>query len=368
MDFTIEQATPDDDPAIRRLLANNPVPGSITVTYEREPNYFWGCDTMGPLCQVFVARHNPTGQVAGVACLATRPLYVNGQIETVGYLGQLRVDEPFRGRWLVSRAFRFFHQLQIDSETTGYITTIIEGNIQAEGLLVKRARRHFPLYQALDRICTAVVIVGRPKKNHASPYDIRRGSKQNLSAIVSFLGRHSSTKQFFPLFTEADFSTGSTTRGFQIEDFLLAYQGETLVGVIGLWDQSDYKQTTVQSYNNSLRRIKPFFNLGGRLLGFKPLPAPGQPLHFAYASFICVAENNPAIFKLLLRQVYNLTAQRGYAYLMVGLSERDPLLAEVGRYVHVPYYSRLYSVCWKEDLSFHEKLDGRVPYVEIATL
>jgi hypothetical protein len=98
------------------------------------------------------------------------------------------------------------------------------------------------------------------------------------------------------------------------------------------------------------------------------LPPPGQPIHYAFASFICIAHNNPDIFGALLRQVYNLAAGRGYSYLMLGLSERDPLLTVARQYAHIPYYSRLYTVCWKDEEAFHEKLDLRIPYVEIASL
>ncbi|HXW00306.1 MAG TPA: hypothetical protein VEC93_17945, partial [Anaerolineae bacterium] len=83
---------------------------------------------------------------------------------------------------------------------------------------------------------------------------------------------------------------------------------------------------------------------------------------------VCLAENNPDLFGILLQHVYNLAVERGYAYLMVGLSVRDPLLAVARRYTHIPYYSRLYTVCWPGEEQFHQKLDRRVPYVEIAAL
>ncbi|HXV42038.1 MAG TPA: hypothetical protein VEC96_03165, partial [Anaerolineae bacterium] len=164
MEFVFDLATPADEPAIRRLLASNPVPGRVTVTYEREPDYFLGCGTMGRFCQVLVARHQATGEVAAVASRSTRPLFVNGQVEEVGYIGQLRVDERFRGRWLVSAGFRFFHQLHADGRVAGYLTTIIEGNTEAQGILVDRARRHFPVYREIDRLCTLAIILRKPVK------------------------------------------------------------------------------------------------------------------------------------------------------------------------------------------------------------
>lgn len=382
-EFVFDLAGPDDEPAIRRLLAHNPVPGQVTVTYEREPDYFRGCATMGRFCQVLVARHRPSGQVAGVAARTTRPLFVNGQVEEVGYIGQLRVDDRFRGRWIVSAGFRFFHHLHADGRVAGYLTTIIEGNRQAQGILVKRARRHFPAYQEVDRLCTLAIILRSslprrlqarfstrtrtlPKQTQAG-YSLSLGSTAELSEIIAFLRRHGAAKQFFPAYTKDDFDD-PVTLDFSSEDFIVARRRDEIVGVIGLWDQSGYKQTIVHSYQNSLRWLRPFYNTAGRLLGVQPLPSPGRPIHFIYASFICIAGNDPHIFHLLLGQAYAEAAARGYAYLMVGLSIRDPLLLPAKRYAHIPYYSRLYTVCWQDGLSFHEKLDQRVPYVEIAAL
>ncbi|HEX9926493.1 MAG TPA: hypothetical protein VGD99_27840 [Anaerolineae bacterium] len=368
MEFIFELATPDDDPAIRRLLAENPVPGRVTVTYEREPNYFLGCGAMGRFCQVLVARRPIGGPVVAVATRTTRPLFINGQPEEVGYIGQLRVDRPFQGRWVVSGGFRFFHQLHADGRVRGYLTTIIEGNAQAEGILVRRARRHFPAYRELDRLCTAAIMLRRPQTIPASATEICRGSPAVLAEIVRFLYQHGAARQFFPVYCENDFNESPTTLGFRVEDFVLARQAGHIMGMMGLWDQSAYKQTMVQAYDNPLRSLRPVYNLGLRLIGAQPLPPPGRPIHFAYASFVCLAGNDPALFDLLLRHLYNLAAARGYAYLMVGLSARDPLLPVARRYAHIPYYSRLYSVCWKDEMSFHEELDDRLPYVEIAAL
>jgi hypothetical protein len=100
----------------------------------------------------------------------------------------------------------------------------------------------------------------------------------------------------------------------------------------------------------------------------RPLPSPGEQIRFAYASFICLANNDPDIFRVLLRHVYNLAVERGYAYLMIGLAEFDPLLDVARQYLHIPYRSRLYTACWPGEESFHQKLDYRLPYVEVATL
>lgn len=377
MDCTFALATSDDDASIRRLLATNPVPGHMTLVYEREPDYFVGCGTMGHFYQIAVGRQPATGTLMGLGCRATRPLFVNGQVEEVGYLGQLRIDQRFRGRWLLWRAFRYLRHLhQADQRVRGYITTIIEDNPVAQGVLVTHARQQLPAYRPVERVCTLALILARaalvldhlPRRTRA--YAIDHASWADVPGIVAFLREHGAQKQFFPAYTEQDFQRSPLTAGFRVEDFIVARRNEHIVGVLGLWDQSSYKQTVVCSYSGRLRQLRPLYTLGAWCVGAQPLPRPGEHLSYIYASFICVADNDPAIFGALLWRAYCLAARRGFAYLMVGLTARDPLLAVAQHYPHIPYYSQLYTVCWPDEPgpTLHERLDGRIPHIEIAAL
>ncbi|HEX8682368.1 MAG TPA: hypothetical protein VF707_08650, partial [Ardenticatenaceae bacterium] len=212
------------------------------------------------------------------------------------------------------------------------------------------------------------ILLRKPERVPPSPYQVERGSPEQVGEIVAFLREHGRARQFFPAYTEADFADSPLTRGFHAGDFLVARRAGIIVGVVGLWDQSGYKQTVVQAYGGALGMARLLANVGIRLAGAQPLPAPGQPLRFAYASFICMADNDPEIFRVLLRRVYNLAAERGYAFLMVGFAASDPLLEVARRYVHVPYRSTLYVAGWEDGREFYEQLDQRPPYVEVASL
>lgn len=374
MEWRIELATEEDDAAIRRLLKANPLPGSIVLTYEREPNYFLGCATMGRPCDVLIARHATSRRVGAVACRATRPVFLNGREEQIGYLGSLRVDKEFRGRWLVSRGFDFLAQLR-GSETLAFAAITAENRV-ARGMFIEHPRRHFPVFEEAARVSTLALIVRPSKRKMQSRCMVRRGQQSDLKDIVAFLRKHGSAKQFFPAYSEEDFSGNATTAGFRIEDFVLAIRGGEIAGTIGLWDQSAYKQTIVQQYTGALSWGRRLFNAGARLARAQPLPPPGEAVRFAYASFICVADNDPDVFRALLRHVYDLAAERGYAYLMVGLAENDPLFPVASRYLHLRYRSTLHTVRWKNsrqcDGGAHDdeltgKLDDRIAHAEIAT-
>jgi hypothetical protein len=368
MDVIFELATADDDAAIRRLLATSPVPGAVTLTYEREPSYFAGCATIGPFCQVLVARDRASGDVVGLACRAARRLFVNGQAEEVGYLSQLRVDARFRGRWLVSRGFEVLRNLHGDGRVAGYLATVTQENREALGILIDRRRRHFPAFRPVERLCTLAVTIGRSKPEVHDGCRVERAAPGDVPEIVGFFNRHGRAKQFFPVYIEEDFGGGPIVSGFRDGDFIVARRGGAIAGVVRLWDQSRFKQTVVRGYTGPLKRARPLYNAYARLRGRQPLPAPGEQIRLAYASFVCVQNDDPTVFRALLRHAYNLAAARRYAHLVVGLSARDPLLSVARTYAHIPYHSTLYTACWEDGGDFHERLDDRVPYAEVAAL
>lgn len=367
-DFSYELAGPEDDAALRRLLAGNPIPGNMTLTYEREPGYFRGCGTMGRFWQVLVARHGPDGKIAAVLCRATQPRFVNGEVTEVGYLGQLRVDHEFRGRGLVSAGVSALRKLHEDGRVGVYVTALIDGNDETRSILVERLRRYSLIFEEVCPIYNLALILRRPMPVPPSPCEVCGGSGASVGEVASFLREHGAAKQFFPVYEEGDFTGGALALGFGPGDFLLARREGELVGVMGLWDQSGYKQSMVRSYGGFLRWGRPLYDLWARAVGAQPLPPPGNKINFAYASFVCMAENDPDVFGVLLRHVYNLATRRGYAYLMVSLTGADPLLPVLRRYMHISYNSRLYTVRWEGEEGPCPRIDDRVPYVEPGAL
>lgn len=369
MRFSFELATEQDDPDLRRLLAANAMPGRITVTFEREPNYFMGCATMGHFWQVLVGRHQPSGDLAAVLCRATQPRFVNGQIKEIGYLGQLRVDRKYRGRWVLLHGLDALAARHADGRVSAYLSAISDENTTARGVLVDHPHPRFPIHREVTRIYTLGIILRRRRPVHTrrTPVEVERGAPGQLGDVVAFFRQHGSKRQFFPAYQATDF-TSDTTRGFRLQDLLIARQAGQILGVLGLWDQSAYKQSVVQAYAKPLRRLRPFYNLAARAVGIQPLPGSGEHIRSAYASFCCVADDDPEVFHALLQQVTRLAAERGLAYLMIGLADRDPLLPIAQKHPHIAYHSRLYVASWQDGHDFYEHLDGRVPYIEIAAL
>src|SRR6266567_3910159 len=187
MPLRVELSTPADDAAIRELLRRQPMPGRITIAYEREPDFSLGCRVSGEDCRILVARAGDQDDVVAVTCRSTRRMYVNGREQRLGYFGQLRVDERYRGRWIVSKGFSALKQLHDSDPLPAYVAAIVDGNREAVGVLVQNPRKHFPAFHAMANYCTFAIDVRRPKPPLPCDAQISPANSDQLGEIVEFL-------------------------------------------------------------------------------------------------------------------------------------------------------------------------------------
>lgn len=355
-----------DDPALRRLLASVPMPGAITVTFAREPDYFAAMRMTGREWQVLIAENAETGELAGVLCRCVQERFVNGAGARIAYWGQLRIKNEYQGSVFLPRAFAFAKGVYEKDPVDGNFAVIAEENPAAKRIFAEKHARLLPRFEPVARILTFGIMLGRRGARGTSrgSLAIERGSEIEISRIVSFLQQMGASRQLFPVYEASYF----VECGYDAVSFIAAKRRGRLVGIAGLWDQSGCKQTIVKSYGGLLGIARPFYNFASPLTGRPPLPAPGEKIRSAYLSFIAVEEQDPGIFSAILEEACRQASARGFVYLMLGLCEADPLAAVPRSLPHIPYCSTLYTVELAPDNPFHARLDGRIPYVEIATL
>jgi hypothetical protein len=369
-EFAIDLAQSSDDEAIQHLLEINHVPGRVELSSGRASSYFLGLGTMGRFYQVPVVRQRATGQILGLGYRGIQARFVNGEAEEIGYITDLLVDPRFQGRWVYARLLKMFRELHADGRATGYVG-IIAGKHErlVQNVLTTSGRIGLPEVRELVGYWTLALIVRRGQRARRGRTQVARATRADVPEVVSFLQRCGRSRQFYPIYSEQDFEPGAPlTRGFQIEDLLLARSVGRIVGTMGLWDRSGFKQTVVRAYHRPYNWARPLYDFGARLMGARPLPAPGERVRCAYASFICVEDDEPEVFGSLLEQTRGLAAERGSSHLMVGLTRHDPLLPIARGFLHVPYESRLFTVQFPNEPSLHERLDGRPPCLELAAV
>lgn len=366
--YAIEPARPSDDEALKQLAADNHMNGRFRVSLRREPSFFHAVKIQGPFYQVGVARDLESGRAIGCGTRAVRAAYLNGELAELGYLGGLRLDPRFRGGTLLARAYRTLRRWHEDGRAGLYVTTIIEDNHAVRQLLSSR-RAGLPCYHDWGRYHTLVIRPGRNRRPPAGDLRVQRGEPSRVAEIAECLNRNAKRRQFFPRYTAEELiQPGEHLRDFQIGDFHLAVKGDRLVGLAATWDQTAFKQTVLAGYGGMVNTVRPLYNLLARWGGLPRLPSPGSELKHCFVSFIAVDGDDLDVFGALLDSIQSYAAAQGYDYFLVGLHERDPLLAAAREYPHRDYVSRLYVVYWEDGAELCRSLDGRVPYLELAAL
>jgi hypothetical protein len=355
-------ATGSDDADIRRLLRENPMPGRISLSFEREPNYFADANLPGELKRTIIARDG--GRVVCVGNCMIRRRFVNGQPATVGYLGGLRLNASHAGRFEILRhGYEFFHQLQADRPADFYFTSIAADNERARTLL-ERGLPGMPSYEFTGEFVTVLI----PSKR-GQPV-LRFAATNNLSAeqLIELLNNHNRERQFAPCWSEDELAALQPL-GLQSDDFKSIGDSGRIDAVAALWDQRGFKQTVVRGYTPSLARARPVLNLATRLVGGAKLPAIGKVLNNAFVSHLASESHEPDILVQLISALRGSAAQRGIELLTLGFAANDPRMAVLRRnFRGREYHSRLYVVCWPGCGGAARELDGRTIAPEVALI
>lgn len=365
--FKLELANREDDADLRRILRENPMDGAISLTLRKEPSFFEDLSVEGNFSQVVVAREDESKKVVGFGVRSTKPLFINGEIKEIGYLGGLRLDKKFRGTMLVPRGYKLFSELHKDGRTPFYLTTIIEDNEYAKKILTSN-RMGMPQYNDFGLYNT--FIIQASNKNSRVNSKVIQADESHIEDIVKFVNDEGRKKQFYPAYSLADLTNpNGLLRGLKIEDILLHFNGAKIDGVLASWDQTSFRQTVVEKYSGLIRYAKPVINCVNQIRGIKPyLPKEGEMIDYSSAALIAVEGNNKRIFEDLLISATCKLAEHEKPLLMVGLHSDDGLTEIAKQNSIVKFQARLYLVTWPDGKEEFQKLDKRTPYLELGSL
>jgi hypothetical protein len=367
-------ATPADDAEIRRLLRENPMPGRIGISLEREPDAAVAASVEGDVHHTIVARDPLDGRLIAMGSVSVRQRYVNGEPTRVGYLGQLRLDHRVRPRaTVILGGYQWLRHLHESLGVKLYLTSIAADNLPARRLL-ERGLPRMPTYRPVGTFVTSLFPQQvLPTARRRADVKLEGISVDRVSEVLECLERNGRRFQFAPVWREAEIA-GRMRCDDPIElEFQAATRQGRVIGCVGSWDQSAYKQAVVRSYAPKLARWRGVINRFGRPLGVPHLPAVGTPLDLMYLSHLAVDDDDPAVFQTLLRYgcspIDKWMDDAAAGYYVLGLDERHPLFRAIPRRARrQTYRTTLYAVHWEDGRAAAEALDGRPCHPEAALL
>ncbi len=363
-------ATGEDDAAIRRLLRENPMPGEIRLTFEREPDYFRSTQMANSGSQTVLGFLNE--RLIGVGRCSVRNCFVNGKVRRVGYLSELRLDSSAQGRFdILRRGYQFFRELHRDDPADFYFTSIAADNERSIRLL-ERGLPGMPAYKFASDFVTLLIPVPRDSRGKrgnnklaSRGFKCVAGSHALAGELVSCLNSHAEQNQLATYWTETDLLSLEHF-GLALSDFRLVLdKNNSIVACAALWDQRDFKQIVVRGYAPQISTVRPLINLSAKLFGTAHLPPVGSTLAFGFVSPVCCGD--PQLLITLIKSILPVAAERGLEFLTLGFAANDSRLATIrSQFRCREYRTRLYQVIWDE--SDELILDNRSFLPEVAFL
>jgi hypothetical protein len=374
--FTV--ATAEDDPAIRRLLRENPMSGEISVSFEHEPDYFHGVQVAGAEDQTILAFQD--GRLVCLGRCSIRDRYINGKIHRIGYLSDLRLDSSVRGRFdIVRRGYQFFRELQHDHPTNFYFTSITSDNFRSIRLL-ERGLPGMPLYQPLADFVTLLIPVPHnlkklerlTERTRASlkvrGIEVVSGSNRYVHQLVEFLNSQAGRCHLTAKWDEEKLRS-LWQNGLTLSDFQVLIDAGKVKGCAALWDQRSFKQIVIRGYSRRLSFVLPLLNWGASLFGSPRLPAVGSTLAHGFLSPLAVAPEEVQCLPALVELSFLAAASRGLEFLTLGFSANDPRLAIVRKKFGCrEYKSRFFQVRWRDQNLEEPVLNNDLIFPEVALL
>lgn len=365
--LTFSLAGPGDEAQLRELLRGQPLPGWVTLGFEREPDFFAAARLEGERHRVLLAREGANGPLAGFCSRVSRRVFIGGEPSWLGYLGQFRTAGGWQGG---PRAYRLLRQgfaevrrrLCDPDELPWDITSILAGNRPARRILSADLPK-LPRYRRISGFTTLVYRSGGRRRSA----DAESGASVGLGAIADCLQRNYRRYRFAPVWDEAALRAA----GLESSDFLVLREGGRVTACLGLWDQRPVKQTVVRAYRAPLGRLRPLFNLLAPLGGLPALPPVGSSLSQAFLSHLACDRDDPTAAAELLREGLALAGRRGIEQLTLGLAEGHPLLATARALRrHLDYRSDIYTVHWPDASEEGPKAMDQGPplHLEVASL
>lgn len=353
-------ATVDDNAAILELMGDVPMQGNLALATRRDPDFFALYDLQRGSNMLWVDDASD-GRLAGMGGILVRDGHLDGVVQPVGYLGDLRTRGFVRERLAFPQVYaHLFHRAVQETGCEYYLTAILDDNAAAAAALTSSSspsstgatkRRPQPHYHPLTAYDMANVHFLRRRVARPTPgLYVRRAVVDDLPAITALLADDHAQRPFGWRFDDGEFEHRvQHWPGFSLhETFLVHDDNGVLRGLCTCWDASTVKRYRVLRYGGQMLWVKRGLSLLSSLTGTAPLPDVGDDFRYFYLTNLSIVDDDPRVFQALVDAVYAAHVDDGFHFFCFPLYPGDPLTAGTrGYYVRrVPFH--LYAVTSSE--------------------
>jgi len=345
----IREATRNDNDGLLSLTASTPMDGTISIRTDRYPDFFRLLDRRGP-SRVLVAEEG--GEIVGCVSAARVPVHVDGGLDAVHYLGDLKVHPGHRGEGVAASLLKAMHHELRDAGADLVLSTAAYGNGKV-----------MPFFDGLGGLPRAVPagvfrvyqILPSRRSRVAGPYAIRE--EPETPEISAFYNEHFRRYQFGPLFGPGTLRDARTWT---------ARSNGDIKASLSLVDYGDARQNVIIRLPFVLGSLVSFLQSVRRFVPVPDVPAKNTPIRMLYIKALALRHGHEAALAGLIEEARCLAFESRHHFLAVGLHESDPMLLRLARLPKFTFKSMLFIVGLKRGNDEITRLTRRVPYEDYS--
>lgn len=263
----IRIATKEDNQALLVLSRQAPMDVKLVVNNDRNPDYFYIEDLLGETPVIFVAEKN--GRIIGTVTVVFRTVEYKGKPVAVAYIGGIKIENHSDNTLLTFRLMKHVMDYLMDTPVKLGFILVIGANRAMEALLSGRAG-----IPACDLISNYRVknIFPLPFLRPGKKYSLRPATQTDIPEMAELYRQFYAGYELRPDWTAEYLSSLYEQKDFTLKNTCLAFDNDTLVAAISLWDQSRFKNTVISHYGGKYAFLK-------KIMGpLQLVPQEGQPL------------------------------------------------------------------------------------------
>lgn len=314
-------AKKSDNEALQQLLAHNDMSGWIAISLEKKPDYFASQNLMGESVTVIAHARDDAQKVIGMYSGTYYEVFVSHNVETILYLGSLRVNTHYRHKIkLLKEGFHSIKKLFSDTTTLPYMFTSIASENHKAIKVLESNLKGMPQYQFLSQLITFAFKAKYSPRTMAQPI-----TQEEIPEMVDFYNHHASAYDFAPVLRKEWLESLNGQTGLNLKDFYIVKDSSgTIKAMFALWDQCHIKQTVIRGYAPMLSSpIRFLYNIYAMLSGNVVLPNITEAIDQIYISFFISSSKENDWNIRLLREASSLIKQRGGDVCMIAFDSKD---------------------------------------------
>ena len=320
---TLRVALPEDTAGLLELTRATPMDGAIPLRTDREPEFSRLPRLRGDE-KVIVATHK--GRVVGSISAASAPAFVSGNVETVGYPADLKVHPSFSGSRLVLRLLQTMREDLADRGYDLLFTVVAAGNDRATSLL--QGRMGTPLFCPTGRF-RVHGLLPTPFQRGSGRYEIGPPEPNEIPRAVTLINDFNRSFQFAPYVTAERLQPRLEGWVPPLSRILVARSGGRIVASVSLLDTDGVKSNVLMGLPLDLKVCVAGLRALNRVVPQMRTPRIGEPLPLLYLRHLAHEPRHAEALRALVQVARHTAFQERYAFLVLGIHERDPLRAVV---------------------------------------